>query len=271
MNDNARNHISRRTMLAASAAAIGAAALGPRPASAQSGAWRQLEAARTLVGDAQPLGGIALDLPLVSENGSSVPLTVSVERPVDGDDPVTEIHLFAPLNPQPEIAVFRLTPLAGRAEITTRIRLNESQTVIAVARTASGQILLGERDVRVTVNGCLMLDDTYQSANMFQTRLRAPQLLAAGEAGEVLSIINHPMETGLRANAQGDILPKRIIERLEARLDGDTALIAEFNRSVSANPYLRFFVAPRGSATLDLTWTEDSGEAVSASADITVG
>lgn len=271
MNDDARSRISRRTMLAISGAALGGLALAPRPASAGNGAWQQLEAARALVGDAEPAGGIALDLPLVSENGASVPLTVSVERPVDGDDPVAEIHLFAPLNPQPEIAVFRLTPLAGRAEIATRIRLNESQTVIAVARTASGQVLLGERDVRVTVNGCLMVDDTYGSANDFQTRLRAPQLLAAGEAGEVLSIINHPMETGLRTDQAGNTLPKRIIERLEAKLDGETALIAEFNRSVSANPYLRFFVAPRRSATLDLTWTEDTGEAVSASADIAVG
>lgn len=271
MNENARRHISRRTMLAVSGAALGGLALAPRPASAGNRAWRRLEAARTLVGDAEPAGDIALDLPLVSENGAGVPLTVSIDRPMDGDDPVAQLHLFAPLNPQPEIAVFHLTPLAGRAEIATRIRLNESQTVIAVARTASGQVLLGEREVRVTVNGCLTLDDTDGSASIFQTRLRAPEQLAAGAAGEVLSIINHPMETGLRTDRAGNLVPKRIIERLEASLGGETALIAEFNRSVSANPYLRFFVAPSRSATLALTWTEDTGEAVSASADIAVG
>lgn len=264
--------ISRRAMLALSGAAVGALAFSQRPARAASAAWQRLDEARAVVGDATPIAeGITLELPLVSENGATVPLTVRVDRPMDSDDPVEEIHLFAPGNPAPEIAVFRLTPLAGVAEIATRVRLNESQTVIALARTASGEVLVGERDVRVTVTGCLMVDDTYESANLFQTRLRAPQRLAAGEPGEVLSMINHPMETGLRSDSAGNPLPKRIIERLEASLGGEPVLVAELNRSVSANPYLRFFVAPRESATLELRWTEDTGESAEASADISIG
>ncbi|MHB2267362.1 thiosulfate oxidation carrier complex protein SoxZ [Aliihoeflea sp. PC F10.4] len=262
--------LTRRSVLALSGAGA-LAMIGFRPASAQTGAWQRLDAAREIVGDATPTSGITLELPLVSENGAAVPLSFRVERPLNDADPVETVHLFAPLNPDPLIAIFHFTPLAGRADIATRVRLNESQTVIAIARTASGEVMIGEREVRVTTTGCLMVDDTYESANVFQTRLRAPESVAAGEAGEVLSMINHPMETGLRTNSSGDTLPKRIIERLEATVGGAPILTVELNRSVSANPYLRFLVAPTETGTLQLVWTEDTGESVEASAEIAVG
>ncbi|MCO6390982.1 thiosulfate oxidation carrier complex protein SoxZ [Aliihoeflea aestuarii] len=261
--------LTRRSVLALSGA--GALALMLRPATAQAGAWQRLDAARELVGDATPTDGIELELPLVSENGAAVPLSFRVERALDDADPVETVHLFAPSNPDPLIAVFHFSPLAGRADVATRVRLNESQTVIAIARTASGEVMVGEREVRVTTTGCLMVDDTYESANVFQTRLRAPGSVSTGEPGKVLSMINHPMETGLRTNSSGETLPKRIIERVEATMGGEPVLTAELNRSVSANPYLRFFVAPTQSGTLELVWTEDTGETVEASAEISVG
>lgn len=264
------NRFTRRSMLALSGA--GALALmGVRPALAQAGAWQRLPAARELVGDATPQGGLALELPLVSENGAAVPLSFRVERPLSDEDPVETVHLFAPRNPDPLIAVFHFSPLAGHADIATRVRLNESQTVIAIARTASGVVMVGEREVRVTTTGCLMVDDTYESANIFQTRLRAPDSIAAGQAGEVLTMINHPMETGLRTASSGETLPKRIIERVEATMGGQPVMTGELNRSVSANPYLRFLVAPAEAGTLEIVWTEDTGESVEASAEIAVG
>src|SRR5690606_37613306 len=145
MNHKSRtNRIHRRTVLALSGAALGAWGLSMRPAEAVSGAWQRLEQARAVIGDAAPVSGaIALELPLVSENGASVPLTLRIDRAMDSEERVETIHLFAPRNPDPQIAVFHLTELAGQAEIATRIRLNESQTVIAVARTASGEVLVG--------------------------------------------------------------------------------------------------------------------------------
>lgn len=261
---------TRRSVLALTGA--GALALmGLRPARAQAGAWQRLDEARAVIGEATPTGGITLELPLVSENGAAVPLGIRVDRALDDADPVETVHLFAPRNPDPLIAVFHFSPLAGRADIATRVRLNESQTVIAVARTASGEVMVGEREVRVTTTGCLMVDDTYESANIFQMRLRAPESVAAGAAGEVLSMINHPMETGLRTNSSGETLPQRIIERVEATIGGQPVLTAELNRSVSANPYLRFFVAPTQAGTLEVVWTEDTGESVEARAEIAVG
>jgi sulfur-oxidizing protein SoxY len=106
-------HFSRRATLRLGATGIAFAALG---GTARADAWVRLEAARKLLGGRTPASqGIALELPLVSEDGSSVPLTVRVDSPMTAADHVQSIHLFATRNPSPEIAEFGFTPLAGRA------------------------------------------------------------------------------------------------------------------------------------------------------------
>lgn len=255
--------LSRRRLLALA----GAAALC-RPAPAQaSGAWRRVPEIAALVGDAEPAGGgVTLDLPFVSENGSSVPLAVAAEGAG-----VRALHVFAPANPSPQVASFHFTPLSPVAAVETRIRLNESQTVIAVAVLEDGALRIAEREVRVTVSGCLTSAGTYAGDNLFRARVRAPGPLAAGESGAVLTMIGHPMETGLRPGPDGALLPKRLIERFEASLDGEPAFAADLYRSVAADPYIKFRIAPRASGRLALSWREDTGHVVTAGADVTVG
>lgn len=253
----------RQSLLLGGGAVLSAMPLFMAAAAAQSGAWQRLDEARDVVGDASPVaGGLSLDLPLLTEDGSAVPLAFHAEAAMDEADRVESVHLFAPGNPTPELADFHFSPLAGRAEIHTRVRLNESQTVIAVARMASGEVRVAEREIRVTTSGCLLRYDTYPEDGAMQARIRLPERLAPGEPAEVLTMINHPMETGLRTDASGETLPKRIIERFEARIDGEPAVTADLHRSVAANPYLRFHVAPRADSELTLEWVEDTGERV---------
>jgi sulfur-oxidizing protein SoxY len=255
--------LDRRRLLALAGAAMLAA-----PAMAQGqGAWRRIPRIAALLDEAEPVeGGIALDLPFVSENGNSVPLSVAVNAPG-----VRSVHVFAPANPSPEVAAFHFTPLSRVAAVETRIRLNESQTVVALALLDDGRALVAEREVRVTVSGCLTDAGTYAGDNLFRARVRVPERLAGGEAGPVLAMIGHPMETGLRTGPDGAVLPKRLIERFEARFDGAPVFAADFNRSVSADPYLKFQIAPPASGTLALSWREDTGHLVTAEARIAVG
>jgi len=270
MNDAlTRPRMRRRSLLMLTAASAVAWAIGPERACAR-GAWSRLEGARAAVGDATPsLDGLALDVPLLSENGASVPVLIRPETLAPGDF-IETLDLFAPSNPYPLVATLRLTALTGRGEIATRIRLNESQTVIAVARLASGAVLVAERDVRITASGCLMVIDADYSKSLLETRVRVPKIFTPGKPGEVLTIISHPQETGLRKDASGRVLPKRLVERLDATLDGHRVLTVEFHRSVAANPYLRFFLTPPASGTLALRWTEDTGTTAEKSVAILV-
>lgn len=90
----------------------------------------------------------------VAENGASVPVTVTVDSPMSEADHVTAIHLVTDDNPAPEVMTIRLTPACGKAEITTRIRLAKSMSVIAYAETSDGQLWSATRAVTVTIGGC---------------------------------------------------------------------------------------------------------------------
>ncbi len=103
---------------------------------------------------ASTLAASILTIPEVAENGASVPVSVSVDSPMTDADHVRAVMLVADGNPNPGVVTFRFSPLSGRAEATTRIRLAQSQTVIAVAETSGGAFLIDRRDVIVTVGGC---------------------------------------------------------------------------------------------------------------------
>ena len=99
-------------------------------------------------------GKIALDLPEIAENGSIVPLSVSVDAPMGADNYVSEVLVVAEKNPAPEVVKFNFTPMSGKAEVSTRIRLAESQTVTVVAKTSKGEFFTNQKLVKVTVGGC---------------------------------------------------------------------------------------------------------------------
>ena len=100
-------------------------------------------------------GKVTLDLSPLVENGNAVPVKVTVESPMTEADHVRRIALFNERNPQPDIAVFHLTPRAGRAEVATRIRLATSQKVAAVAEMADGGFWMAEASVVVTLAACI--------------------------------------------------------------------------------------------------------------------
>ena len=112
-------------------------------------------AIRNVVGEA-PLksGKIKIDIPPLVENGNTVPMTVSVASPMTADDHVKSIHVFNEKNPQPNVGNFHLGPASGRAEISTRIRLADSQKVVAIARLSDDSFWTVAADVVVTLAAC---------------------------------------------------------------------------------------------------------------------
>src|SRR5260370_33377731 len=96
-------------------------------------------AIRNVVGEAPVrIGKVKLDVPPLVENGNTVPMTVSVQNPMTANDYVKSIHVFNEKNPQPNVGNFYLGPHAGRAQISTRIRLADSRNIVAIARLSDG-------------------------------------------------------------------------------------------------------------------------------------
>jgi sulfur-oxidizing protein SoxY len=112
-------------------------------------------AIRSVVGAAVVrTGKIKLDIPPLVENGNTVPMTVSVSSPMTADDHVKSIHVFNEKNPQPNIGNFYLGPQSGRAQISTRIRLADSQKIVAIAKLSDGSFWSATVEVVVTLAAC---------------------------------------------------------------------------------------------------------------------
>ena len=156
-----RNQATRRQVLTgagALAGGLGLPALSAPPARAQLQANPAALgiAIRKVVGDAKVnTGKVKLDVPPLSENGNSVAMTVTVESPMTPADHVKAIHVFAEKNPQPNVISVALGPRAGRPTIQTRIRLTDTQDVIAIAELSDGTFWRDGGNVVVTLGACL--------------------------------------------------------------------------------------------------------------------
>lgn len=147
--------MNRRDFLLSAVTGLGLAATiavhraGATPAAMQ-------DAIRKVVGSARVNPGrVTLDVPPLVENGNSVPLAVSVESPMTDASHVKAIHVFNEKNPQPDVVTFRLGPRAGRASVATRIRLADTQTVVAIAEMSDGSFWSASAAVVVTLAACL--------------------------------------------------------------------------------------------------------------------
>jgi sulfur-oxidizing protein SoxY len=110
---------------------------------------------RNVVGSAEVhTGKVKLDIPPLVENGNTVPMTVSVASPMTSEDHVKSIHVFIEKNPQPNIGNFYISLAAGRAQVSTRIRLADSQKVVAIAQLSDGSFWSASVDVVVTLAAC---------------------------------------------------------------------------------------------------------------------
>jgi len=114
------------------------------------------EAIRKVIGAAQVRPGrVKLNLPPLIDNGNAVALSVVVDSPMTPADHVKAIHVFAEKNPQPYVVSAYLGPRAGRATLTTRVRLADTQKVIAIAAFSDGSYWSDTADVIVTLSACL--------------------------------------------------------------------------------------------------------------------
>ena len=144
---------SRRGVLTG-AGAVALAAVVPVGAAATPDSMRG--AIRAVVGSAEVgRGKVTLDIPALVENGHSVPMTVSVDSPMTATDHVKAIHVFNERNPLPNIVSIHLGPRAGKASVTTRIRLATSQRVVAIAELSDGSFWSDSTHVIVTLAACL--------------------------------------------------------------------------------------------------------------------
>ncbi len=148
-------NITRRQALAFSAGAAAFIIAGMRT-NAASAAQEDVDKliAGFTGGKAAEAGKITLTAPEIAENGNTVPVTVSVESAMSGDDLAESVMLIAAGNPSPAVATFHFSEMSGEAVATSRIRLAKTQDVIAIAKMKNGSFFMDKKQVKVTIGGC---------------------------------------------------------------------------------------------------------------------
>jgi sulfur-oxidizing protein SoxY len=147
-------HISRRDALALGAGGAALAVVGWPGRSLADAKAAADEIAKFTGGKTAEKGKISIELPEIAENGNTVPLAVTVDAPMQGDNYVSDILVVSEGNPRPGVAHFHLTPMSGKAAASTRIRLATTQNIVVVAKTSTGQFFTDQKLVKVTIGGC---------------------------------------------------------------------------------------------------------------------
>jgi sulfur-oxidizing protein SoxY len=147
--------LTRRRLLGSAASAAAVASLPLNAQRAEATPAMLTAAIRNVVGEATVhTGKVKIDVPPLVENGNTVPLTVTVASPMTPEDHVKSVHVFNEKNPQPNVGNFYLSDRAGRTQIATRIRLADSQKIVAIAHLSDGSFWSATADVVVTLAAC---------------------------------------------------------------------------------------------------------------------
>jgi sulfur-oxidizing protein SoxY len=204
-------------------------------------------------------GKKVLDLPLTAENGDAVPLRVSVESPIADDDYVRKVLILADGNPEVTVAQLTFTPGSGKAEAELRIRLVDTQSAIALANASKGTNYIEQKKVMLAILRLQQL--TLGGAMIDSARFKLPMEAKNGDIVQIKVLLDHPMETGRRKDAQGKTIPRKTIDNFACEFEGNRFFEAAIGPATSANPY--FVLAARvdgeGYKTFRFIWTDNTG------------
>lgn len=190
-------------------------------------------------------GIVALDAPARAEDAAVVPIAIRTKLEQKPDRYVKRLYLIVDNNPSPLAAVFDLSVASGRADIETRIRVDQYTWVRAVAELSDGTLAVDRRFVKAS-GGCSVAPgaDAASAARLGRMRLAADES-AYNEATLAQLIVSHPNNSGLAMDQVTRLYPPAYFVRsLEVTYAGKPILSAELDFSISENPYVRFYFVP---------------------------
>jgi sulfur-oxidizing protein SoxY len=146
--------MSRRELLTSGSAGAAALTILSEVPALATPAEAAAEIAKFTGGKTTEQGKITVELPEIAENGTTVPLLITVDSPMTAADYVSDVLVVTDGNPRPQVVTFHFTAMSGRALAATRIRLASTENVIVVAKTGDGKFVTAQKQVKVTIGGC---------------------------------------------------------------------------------------------------------------------
>lgn len=194
---------------------------------------------------------IELDAPMRAEDAAIVPIAIRAKFAQSPERSIRKVWLVIDNNPSPVAAVFGYTAASGRADIETRVRIDEYTFVRAIAETSDGKLHMATRFVKAS-GGCSAppgKDPQAALATLGKMRLRVDQPPDAPRGLHLAQLmISHPNHSGLAMDQlTRQYTPAHFVRRIEVSYAGQPVLTADVDFSLSENPNLRFhFDATKG-------------------------
>ena len=204
---------------------------------------------------------VSLDVPVRAEDAAIVPISIKTRLPQTAPRHIDKLYVVIDNNPSPISAIFQFTPLSGRADIETRVRIDEYTHVRVIAETSDGQLHMATRFVKAA-GGCSAPPGKDAQAALatlgrmkFRIEDEAPGATAGQPAGgqPVLAqlMISHPNNSGLAMDQVSRLFtPPHFVRQVRITYGGQLVMSADIDFSISENPNFRFYFLPRGDAEL---------------------
>lgn len=196
---------------------------------------------------------VELDAPERAEDAAVVPLAVKIKVAQRSDQYVRKLYLVIDRNPSPVGAVFTFTPDSGRADVETRVRIEEYTFVRTIAEMNDGRLFMAKRYVKAS-GGCSApagKDQAAALARLGKMKLRLDDPIAGEKPVLAQLMVSHPNNSGLAMDQlTRHYVPAHFVRRIVVTYAGRTVMSAEVDFTISENPHLRFYFVPRGAGEL---------------------
>jgi len=196
---------------------------------------------------------IALEAPARAEDAAIVPIAIKTRHPQTPSNYIDKVYLIIDNNPSPISAIFQFTQDSGRADIETRVRVDEYTHVRAIAETNDGKLYMTTKFVKAS-GGCSAppgKDQQAALASMGKMKFRVEGDVALNKPVLAQLMISHPNNSGLAMDQYTrQFTPAHFVRKIDVSYAGRPVLSADLDFSISENPNLRFYFVPRGDGEL---------------------
>jgi sulfur-oxidizing protein SoxY len=268
MHTNVRHPVVRGAYLALLAClllpAVLPAARAAGPDGADSEIWRKVRAS---LFESRPIevgepAFVTLEAPVRAEDAATVPVAIRTGIPTGGGRQVRRLWLVIDRNPSPIAAIFTFTADSGRADVETRVRIDEYTWVRAIAETSDGKLYMTSRYVKAS-GGCSAPAGKDQAAaltNLGRMKLRLDDEPRLNRPNLVQLMISHPNNSGFAMDQVTHLyVPAFYVRQIRVAYAGKTVMEADVDFSISENPNFRFYFVPRepGELTAEVVDSSD--------------
>ena len=205
---------------------------------------------------------IQLDTPVRAEDAATVPVSIKIQTQQNPSEYVKKVYLLVDKNPSPIAAVFTFTPDSGRADLETRIRIEEYSYVRAVAEMNDGKLYSVSRYVKAS-GGCSApagKDQAEAMSKIGKIKMRLENDVKYNQPNLVQLMVNHPNNSGLAMDQVTRLfVPAHYVRRVNVTYADKPIMTADVDFSISENPNFRFYFMPKEKGVLKAE-VEDSAD-----------